>query len=49
MGFPRAGLSEADFWTQADNTMALFSIFTSCLSWQRMHVSTSFVQLMDPA
>lgn len=42
MGFPLCWVKAVDFWTQADNTMALFSIFTSCSSWQRMHVSTSF-------
>lgn len=41
MGFPLCWVKAVDLWTQADNTMALFSIFTSCSSWQRIHVSTT--------
>lgn len=48
MGFPLCWVKAVDFWTQADNTMALFSIFTSCSSWQRMHVSTSFSVIDGP-
>lgn len=48
IGFPLFCVKAVDFWTQADNTMALFSIFTSCSSWQRMHVSTSFSVIVGP-
>lgn len=47
-GFPLCWVRAVDFCTHADNTMALFSSFTSCSSWQRMHVSTSFSVTAGP-
>lgn len=40
--FPLNCVKAVELWTQADKTMAADSSLTSCSSWHRMHVNTSF-------